>query len=84
MDLKKKVDTVTSRDDFAAFVDALRNDLNMHPDDWENPTLDRFLEALSAWVRDSEGYYKGNNLPAPESPSWKNFAEMMLAAKYYE
>lgn len=81
MDLKKKVDAVTSRDDFAAFVDALRNDLNMHPDDWENPTLDRFLEALCAWVRDSGGYYQGNNLPAREPPSWKNFAEMMLAAK---
>ena len=84
MDLKTKVDSVGSRDDFVAFVDALRHDLAAHPEEWQNRTLDDFLEALSAWVQDMDGYYQNKRLPMPTSPNWKHVAEMMLAAKYYE
>ena len=84
MDLKNKVDSVGSRDDFAEFITALRRDLTAHPEEWQNPTLDSFLEALSAWVQDMDGYYQNTRLPVPTSPNWKNVAEMMLAAKYYE
>ena len=84
MDLGKRADAVMSRHDFAAFVDALRHDLAVHPEEWENPTLDTFLEALSAWVRDMDGYYRNKQLPTPQSPTWKSVAEMMLAAKVYE
>lgn len=84
MDLKNKVDSVESRDDFVEFVDALRHNLTANPDEWQNRTLYDFLEALSAWVQDMDGYYQNNRLPAPTSPNWKNVAEMMLAAKYYE
>jgi hypothetical protein len=31
-----------------------------------------------------DGYYKRKGIEATLSPSWKNLAEMMLAAKYYE
>lgn len=84
MDLNNKADVVSSRDDFVKFVDALRHDLAAHRAEWQNATLDKFLEALSGWVQDMDGYYLNNNLPVPTSPNWKNLAEMMLAAKYYE
>lgn len=84
MDLKQKVDAVDSRDDFVEFIGALRHDLSARPEDWQNPTLDGFLEALAAWVQDMDGYYRNNRLPVPSTPNWKNVAEMMLAAKYYE
>jgi hypothetical protein len=38
------------RQDLSQFVGALRTDLATNPDRWENPTLDRFLEAMGAWI----------------------------------
>lgn len=84
MDLKKKVDAVDSRDDFVEFIGALRDDLTTRPEDWQNATLDGFLEALGAWVQDMDGYYQNNRLPVPSAPNWKSIAEMLLAAKHYE
>lgn len=43
------VDSVRTREDLAAFVLALRQDLLSNQAAWENPTLERFLEALAAW-----------------------------------
>lgn len=84
VNLKAKVDSVESRHDLVSFINALRNDLATHPEEWQNRTLDDFLEAMSAWVQDMDGYYQNNHLPMPPLPSWKNIAEIMLAAKYYE
>jgi hypothetical protein len=52
-------------------------DLKRHPDDWENPTLNRYLEAMAAWI---EAYGKKYN---PE-PSWDFIIQMLKAAKIYE
>jgi hypothetical protein len=84
MDLNAKADSVNSRDHFVDFLNALRQDAITHPEEWQNKTLDEYLEALSAWVQDMDGYYENHDRPGPTSPSWKNLAEMMLAAKYYE
>jgi hypothetical protein len=84
MNLNTKARAVNSRDQFVDFLNALRQDAVTHPEEWQNKTLDEFLEALSAWVHDMDGYYKNNNQPVPTSPDWKNVAEMMLAAKFYE
>ncbi|NBN79331.1 hypothetical protein GWI72_13725 [Microvirga tunisiensis] len=84
MDLNEKVNAVETRDDFIEFIGALRRDLKSSPDDWQNTTLDGFLEALAAWVQDMDGYYQNNSLPVTLLLNWKNVAEMMLAAKHYE
>jgi len=46
MELLAREKAVQTRTDLAAFVHALRDDLRVSEDDWENPTLDRYLEAL--------------------------------------
>ncbi|WFU84901.1 hypothetical protein QA645_19810 [Bradyrhizobium sp. CIAT3101] len=84
MDLSKLAESVSSRSDFVIFVDALRRDLLANRGEWENDTLERFLEALSGWVQGMDGYYRNQQLPTPTTPGWKNLAEMMLAAKFYE
>jgi hypothetical protein len=43
---------------------------------WENPDLGRFLEAMHAWMEDNERI--GTH------PSWRTFADMLMAAKIYE
>src|SRR5207245_290051 len=46
-------------------------------DDWENPTLERFLEAMQAWL-ETMGPRVG------DKPSWKFLEAMIRAAKIYE
>jgi hypothetical protein len=51
---------------------------------WPNNNLLAFLEALSAWVRDMDGYYLNRGLPVPNRPQWSTFAHMLMAATMYE
>jgi len=77
MNLSEMADRVASKDQLAAFVHALANDLHSHPEEWENATLETYLEALSVWLE-----VKGE--PPPQSPRWKDIANMLIAAKIYE
>ncbi len=70
--------------DLADLVDQLRDSLNRDPESWENPDLDRFLDALAAWTRDMDGWFMNRGEPAPDAPSWELFGHMLLAAKIYE
>lgn len=76
---------VTDRQSFIKFLDLLRKDLMNNPDDWENKTLPDFLEALSAYANDIQGYYNNTkqNIDA-NKPEWKTFADIFHGAKYYE
>lgn len=73
---------VATRDDLAGFVGAMLHDFRASGEaEWENGTLERFLDALEAVA--------GNRLnweptEAQEQPSWRRFAEMLLAATGYE
>jgi hypothetical protein len=74
---------IKSRADFVAFIAELESDLKSHPNEWENPTLERFLNALGAWA---EGFKLGVNVPAsfdrPEA--WSLAAMLLWAGRYYE
>ena len=92
MKLNEMLEKVDSKESFLEFVAALRKDLASSraneqsrpsspysPDalDWENPDLGRFLEAMQAWTEDM-----GDIVPVV--PSWRTFAQMLIAAKSYE
>ena len=66
-----------TREDAIATIRNLLADLKANPDGWENPTLDRYLDAMGAWL---EGSGKKHNQP----PSWELIIEMLEAAKFYE
>ncbi|WP_443333355.1 DUF7660 family protein [Streptomyces sp. TSRI0281] len=51
-------DEVRSRDELVSFVRELRQDYLRRGYEWENQSLDRFLEALAAWMHDSPGWYQ--------------------------
>lgn len=84
MDLDEQQRTLRTREEFADFVDRLRQDLLTRPEDWENPTLDRFLEAMASWVSASPGYFRNIGQPYPEDIDWSFFAGVLLAARIYE
>jgi hypothetical protein len=68
------VDSVTSRDEVVGVLRAMINDLRKHPDDWQNATLDEYLDALAASLEDVED----------AEPSWHLMAEVLVAASGYE
>jgi hypothetical protein len=76
--------SIQSREDFVAFVEALRQSFVESPEDWENQTVERFLEALGRWLEDSDGYYQNMGQPVPRRVNWKAFADALYAASIYE
>lgn len=77
MNLHNKIEHISSKDDLADFIAELRFDLENNLDDWENPTLDRFLTAM-------EDYYKNTGQQIPQMPAWKTLADILYASKIYE
>lgn len=69
--------TVLTREDAIRVIEAMTDDLRLHPDAWENPTLTRFLEALGALLG-SRAWSQA------EEPTWRLFAEALVVASGYE
>ena len=84
MDITDTVNSIELREDFISFIRLLKKDLKDNHDAWENPTLDRYLEALAACTEDMEGYYLNTKQDLPKNIIWKVFAEILIAAKMYE
>ena len=66
-----------SIDETLRSLEALIQEFKDDPDSWENPTLDRFLEAMHAWL-------SAVRTRVPDPPSWKLVEMMLKAAKIYE
>ena len=81
MKLHEQVTGIATREDLVAFIEALRADLVSNPQNWENATLDQYLRALASWLEDCSDYYERTGQSVPTTPSWKNVAEMLIAAK---
>jgi len=76
---------VTYRQTFIKFLDLLRQDYLSNSDNWENKTLPDFLEALSSYAEDIQGYYDNmkQNVNA-DQPNWQTFADIFKGATIYE
>jgi hypothetical protein len=76
---------ITTKDEFVAFAKALLANFQQHPEEWENNTLVLFLHGLAGFAQNSEGYYANIGVAAdPAQPSWRTFADLLLAARVYE
>jgi hypothetical protein len=75
---------VHSRTDLAAYVEKLSRAATAEADDWENPSLERYLDALSGFIGDMDGYFLNRGEPVPDQPDWAMIAKMLRAACFYE
>ena len=76
---------VTDRQTFIKFLDLLRQDYLSNPDSWENKTLPDFLEALSSYAEDIQGYYDNMKQEVnADQPNWQTFADIFKGATIYE
>lgn len=80
MDLHEQLAEVMDATTFLAFVHALAADKRAS-NDWENTSVETFLEAAIAWAEGSEfGIRQGLS---PSNP-WAQFATFLYCGKIYE
>ena len=84
MDLDKMIESIKTREEFAVFICGLKEDLELNSGEWENPTLERFLDAMEAWVRAMNFYAINSGDEEALVPSWQTFAKILFASKIYE
>lgn len=74
MGLYEIANQIETQQDFNVFLKALKRDLKSNSQEWENDTLESFIEGLDGYCNDKP----------QEELSWRIFAELLLAAKVYE
>jgi hypothetical protein len=84
VNLNEQVNRIKSREEFVLFVQNLSDDLKERTEEWENPDLESYLDAIAAWTADMDGYYANRGHVLPEPIEWKILGEILMAAKYYE
>jgi hypothetical protein len=83
--LVEKGKAVNSRADFVEFAKALLENFDEHPEEWDNASPKEFLQGLVGFVDNIEGYYQNIGMKLDlENPSWRVFADILLAARVYE
>ncbi|WP_313385426.1 hypothetical protein [Chishuiella sp.] len=76
---------VTNRQSFIKFIELLRQDFLENPNEWENKTIDDFLDAISSYSEDIQGYYDNMKLNInADDANWSTFADILKGAKIYE
>ncbi|SEL13479.1 DUF7660 family protein [Streptacidiphilus jiangxiensis] len=72
---------VTNREELARYVDRLSEEFRKSGETWENKTVDRFLDALSACLVD---HGRAAHAPADAPAEWGFIAFVLGAAAVYE
>lgn len=76
---------VTSRQDVQEVIAQMRADLaGRGSREWENPTLDRFLDALEAVLDGLPGRLARQGKAETAQPDWALLADILVAATGYE
>jgi len=76
---------VMNRKDFVKFMHLLHSDFLKNGNGWENNTMERFLEAMSAYTEAIPGNYSNcENGKDADIPNWNTFADILRGAIVYE
>ena len=78
MDVYELISDVGSKEKLLEFLFHLQKDFKENQDEWENITLEDYLESMEAWVNDCE------DPEMPKNISWGFIAQVLLAAAHYE
>jgi hypothetical protein len=81
MELYELLEAVRDETTFVAFAKALLRDLRENEAEWENGTIENFLEAGIAWAESTQvGASQGLAAASP----WKRAASFLYCGKIYE
>ncbi len=83
MEIYGAAESVKSREDLIEFINQLRMDLKNNKNEWNNITLEDYLNAMESFVNDMYEHYLETNQILPKQPSWENIALTLLASSMY-
>jgi hypothetical protein len=79
---------VTDRQSFVKFLELLSEDLRGNKSEWQNKTLEDFIEAMSRYAEDIQGFYdntrKSGEVTNADVASWQTFSDIFKGARIYE
>ena len=74
-----------TKQEFILFIENLRTDFIENKKQWENKTIEDYLEAISRYTEDIDGYYKNTNQDINlEKVDWKVFANILKGSSIYQ
>lgn len=74
-----------TRIEFIEFLKEFRKDLKDNNSNWENKTLEDFLEAMETYTEDIQGFYDNMKMDIDANvPTWENFVTILKGASMYE
>jgi hypothetical protein len=79
--MNELIKNATTKERFLAFLNEFIKHFHNNKDNWENPELDRFLEAMEAFLTSST---EKSLVKVDFTPSWKLFASILYTASIYE
>jgi len=76
---------IQSRNDLVEYISSLVTELETGSVEWENNTLASYLESLSAYLKDIDGFYSNMDIDAdPDICTWRLIADVFAGARVYE
>lgn len=74
-----------TKKEFIQFIENLRLDFIQNKEQWENKTIEDYLEAISRYTEDINGYYKNTNQDIDlKEIDWKVFSDILKGSSMYE
>ncbi|UQB68288.1 hypothetical protein [Epilithonimonas zeae] len=74
-----------TKQEFIQFIENLRVEFIKNNAQWENKTIEDFLEAMARYVEDIDGYYQNINQEIDlEKIDWKVFSDILKGSSIYE
>lgn len=82
MNLFEMVQKTTDKESFLNFLSVLKSDYANQKDEWENWSIDAYLDAVHAWV----SAFQGSELDDFnwKNPDWRLIAAIFYMGKIYE
>ena len=84
MNLFLEPNDIKSKEEFISFLLKMQEDKNNNDSEWENKSIESYLEAIASWVEDMDGYYSNMNLSKPKDIDWSFIATLFYVGKIYE
>ena len=80
-ELTTRLESVDDERTFVAFLKALETDFRSNPGQWQNSSIEAFLECAASWAEDTRNGAPNYVMP---SNAWKRAADIIYCGKIYE
>lgn len=84
IEMESNLYPVETKGELIKLISSLASNARNNPCQWENNDLPSFLQAMTSWMEDMDGFYENMNKPCLDNACWGVFADILMAARLYE